>query len=439
VKRRILKYRRQLIERMLNTLLPLSLHTIVKEITFFHTIPKYAHRRDLTSIKKKYKHTLLGKADDTFYNDFDDFGDDPNEHEERDAQLSRLIEKSAEKDFRKKLQIEHNWRRGNWKVRGFALDASLLDIPSNKEIQDVDLANPRGRMKEFEDDNCDRIHVCKVIQDFTSEDNELIIVGRTDGSVLVVRLGNEDLASFTNVPKASMDEETSTIRVSSEMVRSDKPQNLEENSIIDNDSTPFEILCQVKAHNEAISAMLMEDGILYSAAGKGIKIWELQENGLDISLIALREIKDIHTERIHTLKSISTDYGSFVVSVSRDGSFSLMDKKDGSLFRKIQVKCDGTNSSILSADIDKDLFDHQDSLLYLGLSDGYIIAYAVSHIVNIDPDSSPVECCKFKGHENAVTALKCAGLGLMVSTSTEGNKQVGVLLSGGSDGGLKQW
>jgi len=197
------------------------------------------------------------------YNDFEDFNTPEQQQKQTNEQLfqatslNKLISKSKEKEIQRDNRLAQNWRCGNWNVRGFALDRNSLSIRSSPSpttttttnttttaTSRLPKSNNRGNdpttiisreenKKEFDIDNDNGnpppVMISKVVMDETShllgndygstimgegteEDkerrrrrmrmhNQIVAVGRSDGTIYLVRMGLDYMTKFMAVPK----------------------------------------------------------------------------------------------------------------------------------------------------------------------------------------------------------------------------------------------
>lgn len=303
---------------------------------------------------------------------FDDFGDfvagsasaDGTFHSNSLTKLSERIQQTRTEEIKKDARLAKNWKTGNWGVRGFILDKcdpireSVADTTTGTATGvSTDGANsesspaPRlggGGNKSGPKQDVEPIHVSAVVPDQSSfhDDHEeiaaldTIAVGRTDGTVLIVKLGTEYITTFTAVPKLRVDDKSAwdgdnedvesiqgnddlakkggpSVKVETELVNTEdlKKDLLEEDAGEDgggkrnaqypmedpfdelygggaggdlsaspqkvpNPGTPFEVLHQFRAHEEGISALLFDDHTLYTAGGDSgeIRSWSIPED-----------------------------------------------------------------------------------------------------------------------------------------------------------------
>lgn len=450
----------------------------------------------------------LGSNDDgggVFFDDFGDFGssnkNDSNGNDNLKSLKSRMSQvKSAEEAYDAKLA--RNWRRGNWGVRGFALDkfattsdpvlVSAVVAPRSSALADTSL-----------------------LQDRT------IVVGRTDGSVFVVKLGDEYLTSFVSVPTLVVDEDDSnanngdaaagggemSVRVENEWMGTEELRNRmqfeqsqlskgaeeEEQKQVFKD--PFVIRHQFLASDqgEAIKKMIFDDtidgvdchGVICTAAGTSgeIKIWSLPHSS-DVGsgqTVQIALLSGVHRDAIVCLETMvlpSSDDGydkKALLSVSRDGTFALWDLSNniGELISAFQcanvssdcaITCaDVSNPTALIDDFSDDGSKNDNDVIALGTSTGNVIGYMVEELLSlktVEGDGSdilkqPSPNLLFRAHGGdtgkgeAVTAIKCGGGGTIASSArlrgrenAEGSRSDAssfILLTGGEDGMVKQW
>jgi WD40 repeat protein len=125
---------------------------------------------------------------------------------------------------------------------------------------------------------------------------------------------------------------------------------------------------------------------------------------------------------------------NLLFSASCDGSLALWDVNTGDMVCKCQMMQDEKASHIICADVDQIR-----SIIYLGMATGHVIGYNVEDMIKSASTGGvcPVPSGRFMAHEGGVTAVKCAGEGTL-SRSNPGASS-SILLTGGSDGIVKQW
>lgn len=357
---------------------------------------------------------------------FDDFGgeilgDSAASNSDVSPQLQEQISNYKTIWVQKDAQRAKNWRQGNWKVRGFSLD-QYSSSSSSIEV-DTDAA---GRFAD--------IHVSKVIMGM---DEQSIVVGRTDGSVVLVTLGTEYWTRFRAA--ASMND------VDDQAGPDDDNASLPQFVPDDNDSSsllmvPFEVTHHFMAGN-SISAMMVadseqqdrDDTLIITAGADGvIHVWTYPDTIHD-KVLPLRRM-EAHKGPVVALKKVSmrTSNKELMFSASADGIVALWDLWTGDLVVKCQLVDDQEPAVITCADVEG-LF------IYVGLASGYVMGYSVDEMVQ---EASEGRTCatpsgRFKAHDGRVTAMACAGEGSL-GLSRPGTKS-SMLLTGGSDGLVKQW
>jgi len=417
--------------------------------------------------------------------------------------LSNLVENIREKEVEQSQKRIRNWNRGNWEVRGFSLDpyqAPGVDntmggnisnkendnensnfVFSDQETNDEyknDPTNPKiftkknRRVESIADVDETPIHVCKIVVEETEDseiDDQLVAVGRSDGSVFIMRLGSEYVTSFQAVPKISFeptddvnplsdeDEKMSVMKIKSNMVRSD---SINQNKGTDNNNDKrsnsadqFEIVGQFH-HNDGssssyaapISAMFYTNNHIYTAMqGSGeVKQWSLDDgnDGVSISSRVLGGGSN-HANAITTLKGFNDDSNNarYLLSTSLDGSFIIYNRNTGVMLQKVFILTHDNIANeppapILCADVE---YVDDTIILYFGLSTGQIVAYELNEVLSTNIDQSfPSESCRFfvdpDSKSGSVTSIKCAGFG----TETLSSKST-ILITGGENGVIKQW
>lgn len=392
--------------------------------------------------------------------------------------------------------VFHNWQRGNWKVRGFSLDPEKsppLDHPDDDHNHDPD----------------GRIHVCLIqsaaaakvnwaresssSSGSSSSTDELIWIGRTDGSLLAVRLGSAYWTSFQSKLTAApvdTDETTSNsenastiIRISSQLVREDK--EISAGTVEDDDdeeddqvvamppvpvppSTPFEIVAQVQAGETPLSAILVLENdddddsssstVWTACQGSGdIQQWkQQQEVGPGRDTLQLKRgtvLAGVHgTSTVITVQAVKAGTGQqeeddyddddetpqVIFSAAADGSMALWDVATGAL----KYHCKLENTEIHSASTDG-------IHVFLGTATGQILVYKMQDWYQQSTLAGMVEaaCPMPNGQWSAanddvpITSLATAGTGTLGRTAARagGAMESFVLLTGDANGVVKQW
>ena len=397
--------------------------------------------------------------------------------------ISSLLTTVTEKKLEQGQRTLRNWNRGNWIVRGFALDKNPIDTREfSVEQQDYNSDNEIAMP----------IHVCKLAMDESSHCGEdLVAVGRSDGSVYVVRLGSDFLTTFKAIPNVSFESydfdndsdynsapcapedrssgmesrnSASIVKINTKMVRSDTGNESESSQVLDSplDKNPFEIdsqFCHTEdssssAFNSPISALLFvdESSVIYTSTEgfSEIKEWILSDDtdinaddGSNTLSSSKTFDKNVHSDTIVSLKSIDCfqTKKKYLLSASLDGSFALWDRQNGELIKQIHIQDTLDNEgeklsdiSILCADVELGNNEEEESTaLYFGLSTGHVVGYQLVEILSNDTPR-PSSFFLFDSSSVSVTAIKCGGTrsNSLSSIST-------TLVCGGENGEVKQW
>ena len=361
---------------------------------FIRLLPAYSRRSERFTKENEDLH-------------FDDFGDNVIGEQASappDPLLNRIRE-FKEDQVRKDTLLAKNWKAGNWKVRGFSLDK-----------EDPDSA----------------VHVSRLHESLTPNQ---VIVGRTDGSICFVSLGTEYLTQF--VAKLTAQETgNATISIESQLVRNDRGMNSE--ILVDSEGnmeTPFQVELQFKAHDSPIVAIEENDEYLFTAGKNSgdIRVWDVEGD----KVIPHSTLTNAHSDTVVALLTLSyKDDDNLLFSASCDGSLALWDVNTGDMVYKCQMIQDEEQASPIScADVDQSR-----SIIYLGMATGHIIAYNVEDMIKIASSTGgvcPVPSGRFMAHEGGVTAVKCAGEGTLARSNPGASSSI--LLTGGSNGIVKQW
>ena len=168
--------------------------------------------------------------DDVIYNDFGDMligggGSVGGFDDSLQDRFSELVATEKENE----LRIEGNWQKGHWSVRGCSLDPGMGDE--------------------------------KTLVSFLLgiDDSDVVLVGRTDGSICWLQLGKEYLATFVN-SLVAREGENDSIQVSEGLKREDDA------SLSSKAPTPFQVLGQVhsSAGGGSIAEIAFSDPYLFS-------------------------------------------------------------------------------------------------------------------------------------------------------------------------------
>jgi WD40 repeat protein len=381
------------------------------------------------------------KPDETDNTDiYDDFGgqrigDAASEPIAAAAELKTAIAAVQQSQIQTQAMLGKNWRTGNWQVRGFSLDSSYEDEDEEQTPDRSDsTTNTINTLQK----------TCVAIIEADPHEPTLIWVGRTDGSLVQVQLGTVYWTNFQSETDKGFDNGFSTMNA-------DKRQTSSE--------TPFEILWQrsavfgtTKQHQQqpVCSILLPTDSSYMFTAHQGsgdVQQWTLNDDG--IGAVPLRTLTDAHaissTNTIVCLKAVSKNVAemdeSILLSVSQNGGLAFWDIESGDLLRTCQIIVPTDTSdeptTIHSADSDG-------NWVCVGTADGHVLIYSVSELLKGTKatDGGGVSCPLPNGQWLAskeaysVTDIACAGEGTLGRGSSQSTM---LLLTGGSDGSVKQW
>jgi WD40 repeat protein len=315
------------------------------------------------------------------------------------------------------LQIQHdskvqrNWNRGNWQVRGFSLDPEDADPDDSAPLQ--------------------RKAISCLIADASEPD--CVWVGRTDGSVLQVSLGDEYLTRFQSKLTAR-EQDSGSIKVHAALVRDDDV-SMNDGAAI----RPFAIQHQLESpHTTPVRAMCSTEQALFTAAEgtSDIQQWHVHED----SIVRGKVLSSVHQGTILCLKAIAlseSEDPSILVSVAQDGTLALWDMPSGAILTRCQLQSNnpdtnGESLSITCADV-------HHLHVAVGTMEGAVYMYRIQDLMrDAPPDQSfvPIPNGRFVASEKAITAIHCGGIG----TLGRGTQQpTSLLVTGDQDGIIKQW
>ena len=275
-------------------------------------------------------------------------------------------------------------------------------------------------------------------------ENRIVAVGRSDGSVFMVRLGSQYLTKFMAVPKLVVEEngnDETTVRVDREWMNSEEMKNNlvdeqsqssraavsgEENDPNSQQQQPFQIVYEFQASEsgKSIDAMVFHDidarnnygGVVCTSDGDtgDIHLWplpSLSPSTPDLNVgekISPTMLNGVHSDRIISLKTMilpsddeNTGERHVLFSASQDGSFALWDLGlNGELIISCQCNdvdddADTRTVSLTCADVSNPTaLDNEFSygsesgqadgndVIFLGTSDGYMVGYIVKDLIS---------------------------------------------------------
>lgn len=422
---------------------------------------------------------------------------------------SRMSEtRDAEAAYDAKLA--RNMRRGNWSVRGFALDkgssteASLLSQVVEDSSSEPSFMSSRRDGVDVDDKSRQQdkspVHVSVVAAPTSSsqnyfslpQDNALpedrtVAVGRTDGSVFIVQIGDQYLTNFKAVPKlvigqsdvdAINDGEDMIVHVEEELRPSDGMKEVDATN-----QQPFQIVHKFQASQsgESIHKLayhdLDDEMFICTASGDSgdIGMWKVPSSSSEA--IHFTSLKGVHSSQIVALKSIVLPGDRNVLfSASRDGTVALWDMDRGGELTSSFVCMDQDRNEVTtltcgdvsnpSADVDSEQGDeseqHVKDVIFVGSAIGYVVGYVIEELLTPKDsiNEQPIPNIRFRAHgpnggkEDAVTAIKCGGDGTIPISADRGHNvnenrggiargssrvKSSILFTGGEDGSVKQW
>lgn len=429
-------------------------------------------RTDVAGVKlfARYPDEPPPSSESIFY---DDFGNQdelqwPNQESSMPSSSSQLLQDRLaslqQSEQEESRRIERNWKLGNWNVRGFSLDPWRSEAAAGEDSP-----------KDLEEERDRPIHITLVVGDDYDSSEARVWVGRTDGSLLLVRLGTEHWTSFKSKLTVTSDEvsndddsvtqnEKGTIfRVSNHLEQHPSNQRAETDAESDHSeqpwADPFEILWQFAPSLSWISQAAPISHILpigrsrlftVSSTSKGsIQMWKVRDHGVssddeshDIQVSPQKMLQGVHSSDLTLLARASS--GRMLLSIAEDGSLALWNTKTGALIFTV--------NNILIADVDAD--EHSElegssvtsaatdgTYIFVGTSSGIILAYKILNMLNEVPEESSgrvIQCGRWFDNKDGIpiTAIACAGAGSSIGGT---GIQAPSLLTGSKDGTIKQW
>lgn len=399
------------------------------------------------------------EGDPQFYDDFGDsfIGNSSSDNSDKILQsLQSKMTQTREIEAANIAQLSRNWRRGNWSVRGFSL-AKQKSFSSDSELQDVvhisAVAAPTSAS----------LADMALIDDNSIPEYRTVAVGRTDGSIFLVQLGQEYLTKFTSSLQLveNTKGEDLSVSVEDKWVEQDQIKSDEQH-----DLQPFEVLLHFQSSDgEECHSIAYHDstedtnnGYICTACGESgaISVWTLPMAGQQLQSTSL----NVHKAKIVTLKTVVLPMANgkeqhLLVSASLDGTIAFHDlEKEGKLL--LSFHCITDDGLLTCGDVSNPSLEHNYSyvfsddkvdssrdMLFVGKSNGYIMGYDLEKVLSTgkcrEPDVSFRAHGSDSGKGTSVSAIKCGGDGTMQSSSAGSKVSSSVLLTGGEDGSVKQW
>ena len=436
--------------------------------------------------------------DGGYYDDFADFdfvvGDGASDSNKEEGQtfsstdeeelpmsmLQQRFQKLALTEQVNRQQISDNWKEGFWGVWGCSLD------PYTEEDAESKISVTCLRIMPLDDEEIDG-----------DDDSALLIVGRSDGSIIWLQMdtiSSPSSSSSDNDPNNSVENRSITTYFENKLVAKptedggmvvDKAlQRRETNS--DNgfgandgmnyaDTTsgvsprpPFDILAQIQtaaktpAGSDAGAAIvdmleLPSARMLWTisqSTPNTIQGWNLIPDGETGSLLPSSsskvDIETVHTSSIVAMKTIpkSDDVNSetsLVLSVSDNGQVVVWELlgTEGESPASIRIKL---NSNLLQQEEEYDSItavDVDDQYLYLGTQGGKISIFSLSAVIRGSGETSELvkSFVAFTSSSPGVSTLLAAGPGSLGATNSGAVNRPPTksLIAGDMSGGLKQW
>ena len=401
--------------------------------------------------------------------------------------LNERIRKTHEQDVYRDTKLMKNWQQGDWSVRGFSLDPgdALSDAALENQINLSGGESSNGGVTiQPNQPTQEPIYVSKVVPD-TNSFGKRVWVGRSNGSVVLVRLGTEYTTHFQSKISGSFSSPTNndnsnansdgknedapssvSMKFGSELIREDSmnQQFSQGEDFLRPPEDPFAILAQFSPttnQGSAVTHILSvpeEDYIFSVCEGTGqIQQWHISDDALESGAPALQSpvplSEGIHNGPIVALKTVTYQEAPLLFSVGADGSMALWDMTTADLVYNCQV-CLEEISEMTGDSVRNDpampqrivnCADVNDSHIYLGTAAGIVLGYGIKDLVESASagGTCPLPNGKFKAHEGGVTAIACGGPGSLGRLSGGGDGSTttssSVLFTGGQEGLVKQW
>ena len=370
--------------------------------------------------------------DPIFYNDFDQVSPEDSvsfftpANTDNLSSLTERVQQVQATDRAEAARIRTNWAEANWEVRGFSLDAIDCKADGSAPLIHITTLTPST--------------------DPDDESEQLVWVGRSDGSLVLVQLGSDYLTHFSST--LTLEPTTgNSVSVKSKLVRDDGNNPwIEANDSFRQD--PFGILCQAQPYQgQPISHLVTAlHKIVYTVAQGDPQIlpWLIPETTTadeeGFRLVAQPALPNVHPASVvglHTV-SLTNDESAptLLASVSEDGTLALWDISSGDLLFTCNIDATEDDYAAESLAVTSATASH--GYWFLGLANGKILAYQLDQLLEATADGSPcpLPACEWQANPQkaAVTAIHCMG-----NTTLRGLSPSLVVISGDSQGMVQQW
>jgi len=306
--------------------------------------------------------------------------------------LQRRLDQLINQEQENEVRISANWKNGHWSVRGCSLDPGV-------EKERIIVSS-----------------LCPI------DDSNTILVGRTDGSICWLELGNEYIAKFVNKLSAR-EGKNDTIEVIEQLEREDMLS--ETSSETPQTSNQFQVLCQVKASSGGISQIVVEDEYLVCATSSGsIEFWVLSG---DEPMSEDSKILCNAPSPIITMFTQSMDGRRVLVCVCKDGHVLTWDI--GSQFAMKESHLQIPGETILS-------FFTDETFCYFGTRQGHLLVYNTRDVLSGTLDIDAVKrFSPFADSSAGVSAIISSQESIFESKLQEST----TLFLGSTNGKIKQY
>lgn len=358
--------------------------------------------------------------------------------------LADRIQTMQRQEQRQEAVYARNWKLGNWQVRGFSLE----DGTTTSSNDDGSGSSGDGAVIPSV---CRIVPAAALSSDNASPQRIDIWVGRTDGSVFGVRLGDAYWTKLTTATDSGENDETaSTVTGGPELERKmERIDDEDEEEFAsqgdfgsENDtSKPFEIVTQIQAGEAAVSAMIAvededeERSYLFTATiapGGEIKQWTTDQ---DYQALSSKTLSSAHASSVIALKAVAQENDAYVLLSADRTSLAVWDVVTGELLGQVVVEVssdDRDGSSTCNSPVIQ-CVDTDGVHVYVGTVTGHIKAYAVKDILQ----SRTSVAGNWRASDCPVTALTCGGPGTL-GRGRPGSDTI-VLYTGDAEGTVKQW
>jgi hypothetical protein len=359
--------------------------------------------------------------------------------------LQDRMQQLVETEQAAQQQISDNWKEGYWNVWGCSLDPFVLQDDADTSKTVVTCLRLGSTMDEDEND----------------QDSALLIVGRSDGSLVWLKMdsatssynqNDRSIVTYFENKLTAKSTQDGGMTIGSELQRSNPVEEVDDVS-----TPPFDIVAQLSTTSAIVDMLVLPDATM---------LWTIHQDAphlVQATSLSLEEetgfllpsnnpeqhiLQAVHTAPIVAMKSVP-GHDSLVITVSKDGQTVIWEINSSG---DVLVRYEGNLLEIAAGEERSDVLlsmDVDDEFLFLGTLSGQILVFSLATMMHnkVEVSSEPVLVKRFVGFSNrepGVSAVCVAAPGTLSGNDNKapinsGRPPTKTLIAGNILGELKQW